>query len=72
MNKRNLSLPLAFQVMLLLLFGMNTICTSAQNKNIVTGIVVDQKGLSMPGVNVTVKGNKGGTITDFDGNALEN
>lgn len=67
MNKRNLSLPFAFQVMLLLLFGMNTLFTFAQNKINVTGIVVDQKGLTIPGVNVTVKGTKGGTTTDIEG-----
>lgn len=67
MNKRNLSLPFTFQVMLLLLFGMNTLFTSAQNKNIVTGVVVDQNGLSIPGVNVTIKGDKGGTTTDIEG-----
>ncbi len=34
----------------------------------VTGIVTDQSGMPIPGVNVFVKGTKSGTQTDFEGN----
>ena len=35
----------------------------------VTGIVMDETGMPVPGVNVSVKGAEGeGTVTDFDGN----
>ena len=33
----------------------------------VSGVVVDEQGISLPGVNVVVKGSSHGTITDFDG-----
>lgn len=36
-------------------------------ENIVSGTVVDNNGLPMPGVTVTIKGTKSGTQTDFDG-----
>ena len=34
---------------------------------VVTGVVTDNSGLPIPGVNVLVKGTKSGTQTDFDG-----
>ncbi len=40
--------------------------TFAQQKT-VTGTVVDEDGLSLPGVNVIVQGTSNGTQTDFDG-----
>ncbi|MEL1239676.1 SusC/RagA family TonB-linked outer membrane protein [Flavobacterium flavipallidum] len=52
--------------------GDNTIvikkntATSLQQKEI-TGKVVDQKGLPIPGVNVNIKGKTTGTISDIDG-----
>ncbi|MEN2416278.1 SusC/RagA family TonB-linked outer membrane protein [Flavobacterium mesophilum] len=39
----------------------------AQNKNVVTGVVTDSKGLAIPGVSVMIQGSKTGTSTDFDG-----
>ena len=39
----------------------------AQQKEI-TGTITDGDSLPLPGVNVIVKGDKQGTITDFDGN----
>jgi TonB-linked SusC/RagA family outer membrane protein len=33
----------------------------------VTGVVVDEKGESLPGVNVQIKGQNKGTVTDIDG-----
>ena len=43
--------------------------TFAQEKT-VTGLVTDQTGLPLPGVNVIVQGTNTGTQTDFDGNYL--
>lgn len=40
--------------------------TFAQDKTI-SGVVTDQSGLPIPGVNVLVKGTQNGTQTDFDG-----
>lgn len=52
-----LTLLLAFVVQL----------TFAQDKT-VTGAVMDEDGISLPGVNVIVQGTNQGTQTDFDGN----
>ncbi|GIZ09748.1 TonB-dependent receptor [Flavobacterium sp. UMI-01] len=41
--------------------------TWAQNKQ-VTGVVLDEQGLPLPGANVVIKGTKNGVVTDFDGN----
>ena len=41
--------------------------TFAQEK-LVTGVVVDEAGLPLPGVNIVIKGTSTGTQTDFDGN----
>ncbi|MEI7421974.1 MAG: TonB-dependent receptor [Prolixibacteraceae bacterium] len=40
----------------------------AQQKNEITGKVIDETGQGMPGVNVLVKGVKTGTVTNFEGN----
>ncbi len=37
-------------------------------KGIVSGVVTDQRGEPLPGVNIVVKGTTNGTQTDFDGN----
>lgn len=50
---------------LFLIFWMATAATFAQSA--VKGVVKDEKGETMTGVSVTVKGAKGGTITDLDG-----
>lgn len=39
----------------------------AQTKTI-TGTVLDDNGMPLPGVNILVKGSSAGTQTDFDGN----
>lgn len=41
----------------------------SQNKQ-VTGQVIDQGGLPLPGVNIVVQGTSNGTQTDFDGNYI--
>ncbi|MCQ2201899.1 MAG: TonB-dependent receptor [Bacteroidales bacterium] len=47
----------------------NEVLTEVQAGTIkVSGKVVDDKGETLPGVNVSVKGTTTGTITDFDGN----
>lgn len=42
--------------------------TFAQQQLSVTGTVIDESGLPLPGVNVIVEGTNRGTQTDFDGN----
>jgi TonB-linked SusC/RagA family outer membrane protein len=59
-NANHIAVPL----ILFLLLTSNII--TAQVK--VTGIVSDDKGLSIPGANITVVGTKKTTSTDFDGN----
>ncbi|TDP58292.1 SusC/RagA family TonB-linked outer membrane protein [Flavobacterium dankookense] len=50
---------------LLLFFLCSISILNAQTK--VSGVVSDSKGLTLPGVNVTVKGSNDGVSTDFDG-----
>ncbi|WP_158027193.1 SusC/RagA family TonB-linked outer membrane protein [Labilibacter marinus] len=53
--------------MLILTLTISVFSVFAQ-KTSVTGTVLDNDGLGIPGVNVFVKGTTVGTITDFDGN----
>ncbi|WP_077400667.1 SusC/RagA family TonB-linked outer membrane protein [Cellulophaga omnivescoria] len=41
---------------------------STQSQEFVTGTVVDEKNIPIPGVNIIVKGTTKGTMSDFDGN----
>lgn len=50
---------------LFLAFGVQISFAQVNN---VTGTVTDQEGISLPGVNVIVKGTNRGTQSDFDGN----
>lgn len=50
---------------LFLFFLSSTAFLNAQTK--VSGVVSDAKGLTLPGVNVVIKGTKNGVVTDFDG-----
>ncbi|WP_299256963.1 TonB-dependent receptor [uncultured Aquimarina sp.] len=52
--------------LLMFMFWMSSIAF-AQQKTI-SGVVTDDKGLPLPGVNVLVKNTDNGTQTDFDGN----
>ena len=52
--------------MLTLLLVLVVQISFAQQKQ-VTGNVIDEEGLPLPGVNVVVKGTSNGTTTDFDG-----
>ena len=60
MNKKFLS----FLTITLLLFFQGV---TGQDKN-VSGVVTDDTGSPLPGVNVVEKGTSNGTSTDFDGN----
>ena len=51
---------------LMFLMALVVQLTFAQEK-ILTGTVTDQNGISIPGVNVIIKGGSTGTQTDFDG-----
>lgn len=53
--------------MMLVLFICTCTIALAQEKT-VTGMVTDQNGLPLPGVNIVVLGTNNGTQTDFDGN----
>jgi TonB-linked SusC/RagA family outer membrane protein len=52
----------------LLLFLLTISVAMAQDKNSLTGVVTDEAGAPLPGVNVTIEGKSIGTTTDFDGN----
>ena len=54
-----------YLILILLLFS--GAYSFAQEINI-SGIVIDNEGLTLPGVSVSVKGTTNGTITDIDGN----
>lgn len=43
------------------------VATSILKEKVITGIIVDEDGLPLPGVNVIVKGTTKGVQTDFDG-----
>ncbi|MBI9061876.1 MAG: TonB-dependent receptor [Marinilabiliaceae bacterium] len=67
MNKRILAPPCFIGILLLLLVGMGTSTVYGQESQTVSGVVVDQTGVTLPGVTVFVKGTSIGTITDFNG-----
>ncbi|HWR94899.1 MAG TPA: TonB-dependent receptor plug domain-containing protein, partial [Flavobacterium sp.] len=59
-------MKLKFNGILVLLLVLITQITFAQDR-VVKGVVTDQAGLPIPGVNVLVKGSSDGVQTDFDG-----
>ncbi|MDR1091496.1 MAG: TonB-dependent receptor [Prevotella sp.] len=61
MNKLNHFYLILFSLM----FSANTLFAQEMN---VTGTVIDNEGLTLPGVSVSIKGTTQGTITDIDGN----
>lgn len=54
------------KITLLLLFLCS--CATAFAQTTVSGKVVDDSGIGLPGVNVIEKGTNNGSTTDFDGN----
>ena len=50
-----------FSILLLFCFGLTYSQTS------ISGTVLDDSGLPIPGANVIVVGTSSGTVTDFDG-----
>ena len=59
-------MKLKFNGFLTLLLVLLTQITFAQDRT-VAGVVTDESGLPIPGVNVLVKGTSNGVQTDFDG-----
>jgi TonB-linked SusC/RagA family outer membrane protein len=55
------------QLITMFLFFVSSWTTFGQEKTI-TGTVIDESNLTLPGVSVLIKGTTKGTITDFDGN----
>jgi len=55
-----------YRGILMLLMALVVQLTFAQEKTL-TGTVTDENGISIPGVNVIIKGSTTGTQTDFDG-----
>jgi len=51
-----------------LLFLFATFATIAMAQKTITGVVKDDTGVTLPGVNIVLKGTTQGTITDIDGN----
>ncbi|WOD44140.1 SusC/RagA family TonB-linked outer membrane protein [Hwangdonia lutea] len=51
----------------LLIFGLSINIIQAQEKTI-TGTVIDDAGIPLPGATIQIKGESKGTTTDFDGN----
>ena len=54
---------------LILIIALNLLLfsTTVQSQNVVRGTVMDEKGETLPGVNVKIKDSKTGTVTDFNG-----
>ncbi len=57
----------SLSIYLIVLFALFSICAFAQTNFNVVGSVIDEKGETLPGVNVKVKGISKGTITDVNG-----
>jgi TonB-linked SusC/RagA family outer membrane protein len=55
------------KLFVLMYFLLMITCLHAQEGTTVSGVVKDEAGITMPGVNVLIKGTLKGTITNFDG-----
>ncbi|WP_324720338.1 SusC/RagA family TonB-linked outer membrane protein [Salinimicrobium sp. HB62] len=51
--------------MMLFIFAASSVWAQTE---IITGTVIDDSGMPLPGANVIIKGTSTGTLTDFDGN----
>lgn len=54
------------RLILMILFSTSCLMSFAQRKT-VSGLIVDDSGFTLPGVNVLEKGTSNGTVTDFNG-----
>ncbi len=52
-------------LMMLFIFAASSVWAQTE---IITGTVIDDSGMPLPGANVIIKGTSTGTLTDFDGN----
>ncbi|MEA4983857.1 hypothetical protein SDC9_59436 [bioreactor metagenome] len=67
-NTKNLKRrTIARLLLIVLLFGVAGILQAQSTQRTLQGVVVDQSGETLPGVNVVKKGTTVGTITDLDG-----
>lgn len=57
----------SLSIFLVVLFSLISFTSTAQKVNSVVGTVTDEKGETLPGVNLLVKGDSKGTVTDIDG-----
>lgn len=59
-------ISMKYCLLLFLIFSASI--SNALAQTTITGVVADEQKESLPGVSVTIKGSKTGTVTDFDGN----
>src|SRR5690606_16576695 len=52
-------------LMMLFLFAVGSVWAQTE---VITGTVVDESGIPLPGANVVIQGTTTGALTDFDGN----
>ena len=57
-----------FIAFIFLFVGMQFSASAQDSKVNVTGVVLDEKGIPLPGATILEKGTSNGVITDFDGN----
>ncbi len=67
MNRKRKSIECIKRLTFMLLFGFFHLVVYGQNSKEITGTVVDQSGIPLPGVSILVKGQSVGTTTNFDG-----
>ncbi|MGB7393424.1 MAG: TonB-dependent receptor [Pricia sp.] len=56
------------KILVLSYFLLTSICMMRAQENMITGTVVDDQGVVLPGTDVIIKGTTKGATTDFDGN----
>src|SRR5690606_20436340 len=65
LNQTNFVTSMKIKIYLWLCFSCIATFASAQNQ--ITGTVIDEEGLPLPGANVIIRNTTQGTVTDFDG-----
>lgn len=68
MKQNKLKLKLFFFAILLICNGLSYLYAQEDIQVEVTGTVIDEEGIPLPGVTVQVQGTNRGVVTDFDGN----